>query len=221
MSAPLICYSLRRRPDWAYLAPALLQGNTSPKWKEAKLDTHDVAIPLLGTGGQSQKVLRAILVSPSDVGTNECRTRIERLYHLNGGQDIVVVFLLKQETDQASPVAMLMKLQLDLVGELEISVVPVNSISAVPASLMAFHRQISTSGGPRKFTNPTQTLLRYCSDKPPLSEHAVHVLTDITSGFRGVLDAVSTPAGRMEMTEFLGDDSERTISFWAKEYLVE
>ncbi|KAI0141058.1 hypothetical protein F4776DRAFT_545335 [Hypoxylon sp. NC0597] len=215
----LICYSLRERPDWASLAPALLQGNNA-RWKETKLDTHHAALPIPDPRGQSQRVLRVIFLSPLDVGTDGCRAQIQRLSHLNGGQDIAIVFLLKQESEHASPMMGLMTLQLDL-GEFEMPIIPVNSVSDVPTNLMAFHRQISTSDRPRRMENPARTLLPYCSDKPPLPEHAVNVLTDITTGMRDLLDMISTPAGQTRVLEYLGNDSESAVSFWAKEYLVE
>lgn len=100
-------------------------------------------------------------------------------------------------------------------------IVPINSPEAVPSTLMALHRQLSTSGGSRRVANPAQTLIPYCSDRPPLSEHAVNVLTDITSNIRDLLDMMSTPTGREKAIEFLGNDSENAMSFWTKEYLIE
>ncbi|OTB18302.1 hypothetical protein K445DRAFT_19861 [Daldinia sp. EC12] len=221
MSYPLVCYSLRKRPVWNSLAPALLKGGNNIKWKEAKLETHDVAIPLPNPGGTPRRVLRAILLLPSDVGNDSSRNRIRRLFNLNGGQDIVLVFLLEQGHDQVNPVAALMKLQLDLIDESEIPVIPANTIQDVSTNLMTFHRQISMSNRSRKATNPVQTLLPYCSDGQLLSEHAVNVLTDLTSSFRDLVEAASTQTGRVKIVEFLGDDAESIISFWAKEYLVE
>ncbi|OTA92151.1 hypothetical protein M434DRAFT_32149 [Hypoxylon sp. CO27-5] len=218
-SNALICYSLRKRPNWTSLVPALLQGN-NVRWKEAKLDTHHAALPIPDPRNQSQRVLRVIFLSPLDVGIDDCRTQIQRLYHLNGGQDIAIVFLLKQESEHASPMTALMTLQLDL-GEFEMPIILVNSVSDVPASLMAFHRQISTSNRSRRMENPARTLLPYCSDRPPLPEHAVNVLTDITTGMRDLLDTISTPAGQTRILEYLGNDLESAVSFWAKEYLVE
>ncbi|KAI2468083.1 hypothetical protein F4781DRAFT_432778 [Annulohypoxylon bovei var. microspora] len=217
---PLICYSLRKRPDWASFASAALQGS-SMRWKEAKLDTHDAALPIPRPGGQSQRVLRAIFLSPSDVGTDDCQTRIQRLSHLNGGQDIVIVFLLKQENDKVNPMSAFMTLQLDL-GEFEMPIIPVNSVQAVSNSLMAFHHQISTSNGSRRIASPVQALLPYCSDRRSLSEHAVNVLTDITSDIRDLLNAMSAPARQTKIIELMeSDDAEGAISFWAEEYLVE
>ncbi|KAI0135435.1 hypothetical protein F4814DRAFT_22483 [Daldinia grandis] len=221
MSNPLVCYSLRKRPVWAPLAEALLQGGSSTRWKGAKLDTHDIALPLPNPGGTPRRILRALLLSPPDVGKTESRTRIQRLFHLNGGQDIAIVFLLQQAQDQESPMTALMTLQLDLVDGFEMPIVLANSVQDVSVNLIAFHRQISISNRSRRTANPVQTLLPYCSDGQPLSEHAVNVLTDLTSGFRDLVEAVSTQAGQMKMAEFLGSDSKSIASFWANEYLVE
>lgn len=98
-------------------------------------------------------------------------------------------------------------------GEFEMPIIPVSSVQDTPKSLMTFHRQISTSSGPRKIANPVQTLLPYCSDKPPLPEHAVNVLTDITSGFRDLLDTMSTPAGQTKIATFLEANSTSVFSF--------
>ncbi|KAI0890045.1 uncharacterized protein GGS22DRAFT_183395 [Annulohypoxylon maeteangense] len=215
---PLICYSLRKRPDWVSFASAALHG--SIRWKEARLDTHDAALPIPGPVGQSRRILRAIFLSPSDVGTDDCQNRIQRLFHLNGGQDVVIVFLLKQEEDKVSPMSAFMTLQLSL-GEFEMPVIPVNSVQMVPNSLMAFHRQISTSSGPRRMASPAQTLLPYCSYGPRLSEHAVNVLTDITSDMRDLLDMMTIPDGRTKIIDLLEDESEGAISFWEKEYMVD
>lgn len=82
---------------------------------EVKLNTHDVALtlPLSPTAAAPlPRVLRAIFLTPKDVGTEATRARLERLYHLNGGKDVVVVFLLGHEDRQEqSPVAALMMLQ--------------------------------------------------------------------------------------------------------------
>ncbi|KAI2640435.1 hypothetical protein GGS26DRAFT_586437 [Hypomontagnella submonticulosa] len=220
MSNPSICYSLRKRPDWAALTPALLRGN-GVQWKEAKLDTHDVALPLPESRTKPQRVLRAILLSPSDVGTDESRRRIQRLSHLNGGQDVVIVFLLKQGQDQGSSTAALMTLQLDLSEEFRMPIIPVHSVQAVSTNLMSFQRQICTNNGPRRIANPAQALLPFCSDRQLLSEHAVNVLTDITTDVRDLLEMASTQSGQTRMVEYLGSDSERAISFWAEEYLVD
>ncbi|KAI1208895.1 uncharacterized protein F4807DRAFT_137307 [Annulohypoxylon truncatum] len=216
---PLICYSLRKRPDWATFASAVLQGSNI-RWKEAQLDTHDAALPIPTSHGQPPRVLRAIFLSPSDVETDNCQNRIQRLSHLNGGQDIVIVFLLKQEEDKVNPMSAFMTLQLSL-GDFEMPVIPVNTVEAVPNSLVAFHRQISTSSGSRRMANPAQTLLPYCSYGPRLSEHAVNVLTDITSGIRDLLDIMTTPVGRTKVLDLLENDSEGAISFWEQEYVVE
>ncbi|KAK5624675.1 hypothetical protein RRF57_000391 [Xylaria bambusicola] len=104
---PLICTSLRKRLDWAALSTSLLH-NRSPcgKWKETQLDTHDIAIPLT-----SQRVFRAIFMSPHDAASSNNLTRIERLYSLNAGQLSGIIFLLKNDDEQENAVYALMTFQ--------------------------------------------------------------------------------------------------------------
>ncbi|KAI0019557.1 hypothetical protein F4780DRAFT_441882 [Xylariomycetidae sp. FL0641] len=223
MESFLVCSSTRSRPDWASLASALLQSKTS-RWKEARLDTHDVAMSLpMITPGMPRRVLRAIFMSPHDIGSDEARNRVERLYHLNGGRDIAVFFYLKQYSLH-SPVAAFMKLQLDLATSREIPIVPVESVAAVPHSLMTFHRQLGTGRVYERTPAPARSLLPHCSDRQSLAEHTVHVLTDTTSDMRDLLMKLSSPnsAFRNQIDAFLGDeDGAKAVSFWAEEYMVE
>ncbi|RYO89057.1 hypothetical protein DL764_008635 [Monosporascus ibericus] len=158
---------------------------------ETKLDTHDIALPLPQAAGQPQRVLCAILLIPTEVGSEATRARLERLYHLNGGRDVAVVFLLKHEDGQESPTATLMRLQQDLIGSFEMPAVPVDSVQAVPTTLFALRRQL------------------------------INVLTDVTSGFHDMLDKMSNPTGRAQLADYLDMDTEKVISFWSEEYLAE
>ena len=130
-----ICATVRKRPDWTTVVPALLRskdtqwkGIASPKSRfdstfgrslihaETKLETHDIAAPLVPNEskhgqGNFEDVLRVILVSSLDVESEEEFGRVTRLYHLNGGRYVAILLLMKQH-DGHSPVAAMMKLQL-------------------------------------------------------------------------------------------------------------
>ena len=106
-------------------------------------------------------------------------------------------------------------------GNFEMPVIPVHEAAAAPRALQVLHQRLSTSRSQPRTPNPARTLLKYCSDKPPLSEHTVNVLTDITTGFRDMLDGMSTPSGRSKLEEYLDEDAERTMAFWREEYLVD
>ncbi|KAI1500108.1 hypothetical protein F5X99DRAFT_257674 [Biscogniauxia marginata] len=222
MTSFLICSSTRKRPDWASLPAALLRSSTmNSRWRETRLDTHDVAMPLPTIDASSRRVLRAILVSPHHVGSEDTRARIERLYHLNGGRDVAVIFLLKQCEGLESPMAMLMKLQLDLVVGREIPIIPVDSVATVPTTLMTLHRQLGSSRKSLRSADPAHTLLPFCSDTQPLSEHSVNVLTDITSGVRDMLEKASCPISQVKVVDYLENEAGKVISFWKEEYLLE
>lgn len=79
---------------------------------ETRLETHDVAVPLPLPGQPSHLALRAVCLSPQDVGSLETRKRLERLYNLNGGQYVAVVFLMENHNKENGP-ALMMKLQME------------------------------------------------------------------------------------------------------------
>jgi hypothetical protein len=108
-----------------------------------------------------------------------------------------------------------------LVGGFEMPVLPVNSICTIESHLVAFHRQLSTNGGAQKIPNPTQNVLPYCSSTHRLSEHAVNVLTDLTSTFRDMLDMIANPTGRAKIEKYLDQEADAAITFWQEEYLAE
>ena len=72
-----------------------------------KLGTHDMAVPFSSGSHSKASMLRAILLAPDDLEDSAAQSRIDRLYHLNGGRHVVVVFLLQSGGTNA-----LMRLQL-------------------------------------------------------------------------------------------------------------
>lgn len=113
---------------------------------------------------------------------------------------------------------------ISLMGSFEMPVLPVDSVKAVPATLMAFHRQLGTSSSSTEPANPARDLLPYCSASSKervLSEHTVWLLTDLTSGFHDIVNKISTSAGRAILDEYLGPEAEKVLSFWSRDYTVE
>ncbi|KAI2635916.1 hypothetical protein GGS21DRAFT_489631 [Xylaria nigripes] len=224
MAQPLICSSLRKRLDWASLPPSLLSmsSNECGKWKEADLNTHDVAVPLCTPTTSSQRIFRAIFMSPQDVASARSSSRIERLYHVNGGQDVGIIFLLQHEDGRNNAVASLMELQLQLVGNWELPIIPVESIAAVPAGLVTLKRQLVSPVTGQKSPNAASSLLPYCSDTGLLAEHTVNVLTDTTTGFSDLLVKLSSDVVfESEVVPLLEQDANRLRNFWTNEYLVD
>ncbi|KAK7744160.1 hypothetical protein SLS53_003681 [Cytospora paraplurivora] len=55
---------------------------------------------------------------------------------------------------------------------------------------------------------------------PPLREHSVNVLSDLTISFADLANKASTAAGKMELVDYLGDEeAQRVLLFWSQEYL--
>ncbi|KAI1190937.1 hypothetical protein F5B17DRAFT_7928 [Nemania serpens] len=218
MEQPLVCTSLRKRLAWAGLPSLLLQSNSSyGKWKETQLDTHDVAIPL-----STQRVFRAILMSPPDVASATSASRVERLHSLTGGQNAAIIFLLENGDEQQNAASALMTLQLQLIGNWELPVIPVESVDAVPASLEALKRQLGCPVVSPKLPSPTTSLLPFCSYGTPLADHTVNLITDTTSGFRDLISKISSNTlFDSEIAPLLGEDAHKLRKFWTGDYLID
>ncbi|KAI0877627.1 hypothetical protein GGS24DRAFT_447030 [Hypoxylon argillaceum] len=218
MERALVCTSLRKRLDWSGLPSLLLQSSSAyGKWKETRLETHDVAIPLT-----AHRIFRAIFISPQDVASARSLSRIERLYNLTGGQDSGIIFLLKHGDDGQSAVPILMALQLQLVGNWELPVIPVEFVTAVPASLLALQRQLVSPDSSPEVSSPASNLLPFCSNKERLAEHSVNILTDVTSRFKDLISKLSSDRlFQSEISQLLDEDAHKLRGFWREDCLVD
>ncbi|KAJ8125493.1 hypothetical protein O1611_g8146 [Lasiodiplodia mahajangana] len=203
---------------WSTRSLAIYIGNS-----EDELGIHSYAkwkaIPL-----NARRVFRAIFISPRDVASDGSLARIERLYNLTGGQDAGVIFLLSHDDDDdgQSAVSTLMALQLQLIGKWELPIIPVDSVAAVPASLLTLRRELIAAHASPKTPNPAISLLPFCSDRGRLAEHSVNILTDTTSGFKDLLGKLSSDSQfASEITGLLGEDAEKLKGFWKEDYLVD
>jgi hypothetical protein len=123
----MFCTLLRKRSEWAPMLPKLLSSQT-PRWTgdlssywlrpcltgvttEKTLGTHDIAIPLPRRDVQGNYV-RMLLLSASDMRPGaDGASRIERLYHLDGGHHVAIVFLLDNKGGKEDGVKAYMDLQ--------------------------------------------------------------------------------------------------------------
>ncbi|KAI0417509.1 hypothetical protein F5X98DRAFT_340338 [Xylaria grammica] len=109
-----------------------------------------------------------------------------------------------------------------LVGKWVLPIIPVESIAAVPASLVAIHRQLPSPSPDKRKPSPAIHLLPFCSNREPLVEHTVNILTDMTSGFGDLLERLSSNSEfESELVQLLGEDGDKLKSFWASDCLVD
>ncbi|KUI66615.1 hypothetical protein VM1G_01815 [Cytospora mali] len=219
----MFCTSLRRRKEWSSVIPHLLQ-NKDPKFRESKLDTHDVNLPLPSSkDAPGTRYLRFILLSSADQDVTAIHRRIERLENLSGGCDAAIVWLLGDGGDASTYI----QFQLNLLDKVEITVIPLKAIDDLPSTLQKFHRMFLQSDTATRQPQPrtpensaVQALLPYNGLAPPLPEHMVNILTDLTIGFADLANKASAAAGRMELVDYLGEEeAQRIILFWSQEYL--
>jgi hypothetical protein len=73
--------------------------------------------------------------------------------------------------------------------------------------------------------NPATALLPYCSNNPPIPEHARNLLSDICHSIPELSQAAMTSDGRKSLKEWLTEPSlaivEDIIGFWEQEYIAE
>ncbi|KAI3397874.1 hypothetical protein diail_10275 [Diaporthe ilicicola] len=218
----MFCTSLRRRKEWAPVLSRLLQ-NRDPKFRESKLDTHDVNLPLPSPGAPGTRYLRFLLLSSTDQDPAARRQRIERLENQSGGSDAAVIWLMGEGGDQSS----YLQFQIELIDGFEIPLLPLRSIGDLPDTLHRFHRSFLQGNFSRQDSTRTQSisamqkLLPYSGLSPPLREHTTNLLTDLTMGFAHLANKASTETGQLELAEYLGkEEARRVVLFWTQEYLL-
>jgi hypothetical protein len=105
---------------------------------------------------------------------------------------------------------------------LDISIIPLNSLRALPTTLFVYQRQMLRA---KTISAPIAPLsvLPYCSSGSQLHEHTKNVLSDMYHGFSELAVAATTTDGQNAIKEYLPDrgQSEEAIRFWLYEYIVE
>ena len=97
----------------------------------------------------------------------------------------------------------------------DIPITPITSLQTIPEVLQGFEASLADSDLMMPPPIPVaHALLPYCAITKPLSEHTTHVLTDITSSFRDLVDKLSTDEGREVIGNYIDPASaERMLSF--------
>ncbi|GKT83007.1 hypothetical protein Ct61P_00857 [Colletotrichum tofieldiae] len=233
----MFCSSLRKRPEWTPAIPFMagstprLQGAGTPTssscWRrllttaaESRLNTHDVALPLLQQEG---RFFRLVLLSPKDVGTAVTEQRLERLFNLNGGRDAAVIFLLDQQGQDANPTVAFMNLQINILHKFELPLIPLPSIAALPSALTNLRASLATA---QPVASPVQgtslSLLQHmASGNGPLSKHSANLLSELGRSPREVAALAETDQGKARILDLLGPaEGARVLSFLTQEKLV-
>ncbi|GKT41866.1 uncharacterized protein ColSpa_02047 [Colletotrichum spaethianum] len=233
----MFCSSLRNRPEWTP-AITLLAGSTprfqgaatptsSSCWRdslttaaESRLNTHDIALPL---PQQQGRFFRLVLLSPKDVGTAVTEQRLERLFNLNGGRDAAVIFLLGPQGQEGNPMVVFMNLQINILNKLELPLIPLSSISALPSTLANLRTSLATT---QPVASPAQTtffslLQHMASGNDPLSEHMTNLLSELGRSPREVAALAETEQGKARIMDLLGPvEGARVLSFLMQEKLA-
>jgi hypothetical protein len=104
-------------------------------------------------------------------------------------------------------------------------ILPLFATSSLLQTISTFHRQLFQSHTPLPALNPATALLPYCSNNPPMPEHARNVLSDICQNIPQLSQAATTRDGKVALRRYLTDPSaavaEDVIGFWEQEYIAE
>ncbi|KAJ4419870.1 hypothetical protein N0V82_004693 [Gnomoniopsis sp. IMI 355080] len=169
-----------------------------------------------------QRYLRFILLSSADGDSTCIQQRIERLYNLSDGSDAAIIWLLGEGGDASS----FMQFQVELMDNVNIPLVPLQSIAELPITLFKFHRAFLQGDASKRIGQDAgpgvlEKLLPYCVLSPPLNEHSINILSDLTVGFADIANKVNSEAGRAEILRYFDqEEAERIILFWMQEYLL-
>jgi hypothetical protein len=108
---------------------------------------------------------------------------------------------------------------------LEMPILPLSTVSSLSQIISVFHQQLFQSHAPLPTINTATTLLPYCSNNPPIPEHARNVLSDICQGIPELAQAATTTDGQRGLRMWLTDPSpavaDDVIGFWELEYIAE
>ena len=72
----------------------------------------------------------------------------------------------------------------------------------------------------RRRAAAARALLPHCTVRPPLAEHAAHVLSDLAGGLRDLAAMATADRGRVVFYDYLGADAEAVVAFWLREHAV-
>jgi hypothetical protein len=208
---------------------------------ERRLETHDVCFPI-SQANRPERMFRVMVLSSADTDAQAVDSRMERLYHLNGGTDAIIVFLVSRaRVEEHDQLRAFMQLSVksvlledrvsshvrsdpplnSMLEKFEAPMVPRCTAEALPSTLRTMqHRLSSTPTGPPVPTS-TRVLLSQCVHGLPRAESQTNILSGIVSSSRDLASKADCEEGRQLLRDYLGDiDGERVISFLTHDVIL-
>jgi hypothetical protein len=189
---------------------------------ENRLDTHDVAIPLIDSTNpswgntESSRQLRVLLLAPSWTLENNLSTTLDRIHHfasLTGGQDLAIVFLLNQPKTSSfisvkdltstntepeagtKGILAYAQLQSSLLPRDDIPhipVLPLASVDGLPGLLTKYAAALSRKPQPVPPTTSPFEMLQFSTLEPPMDRATAYFATDCFHDLRDLAVASCT-----------------------------
>jgi hypothetical protein len=99
--------------------------------------------------------------------------------------------------------AMLLITSISVHDVFTIPIIPLYNIDSLPSTLTTIELNIYPISSPP--SSPVLTLLPYCSNRPPLPERAVHVLSDTFRNMADLAQSATTYDGQTGLRDVLSD----------------
>ncbi|CAM1507261.1 Fc.00g069020.m01.CDS01 [Cosmosporella sp. VM-42] len=128
---------------------------------------------------------------------------------------------LRSLKDPKTKQPMLPSLQVSMLGEISMPIVPITSSRELPSCLDTLRKQFSAARsrdddiGERAEATGTHDLVQHCVPGKPLSRDQANVLTGTSTGFKDIANHISLQDSQFVLREYLGEvDARRIISFF-------
>ncbi|KAK3694646.1 hypothetical protein B0T22DRAFT_76639 [Podospora appendiculata] len=219
----LVSTNLRNSEQWAPVVEMLLLHSDRREWREARLETSDIALSVsqLSTPAGHHGSIHFILLSTADVRKPHILHRLEGLHQSNGGGNAAIIFLLDESISSRGESAMhFTKLQLEITTKFGIPILPLTSLEELPSVLQVYKTNLLSSETTEPLPLETaHDLLPYCSVGPLMSRQSTEVLSRDSMSLKELLmETQNIEEGRGNLRTALGpEDAERLINFWEHE----
>jgi hypothetical protein len=122
---------------------------------------------------------------------------------------------------------------ISLLSKVEMPILPLSSITSLPATLFAFQRTLVSTRSAVSTPQVTalSALLPFCSTDPPVPEHARNIVSDICGNIPALAQSATSEDGKQQLREYLSDIPSSTngsqsvaedlIAFWEQEFIID
>lgn len=170
---------------------------------------------------QPPRIFRFVILSAPDVGLPQTQKRLDRLYHLDGGDNAGIIFFL----DEGSPASETAHARLTF--DTDMPVLPFTAFERLPEVLRNFAEGLTLGSAIAQEQKaarnwPPLGLLQHCAVEQPLGQHTVNVLSELSTGIKDLAEKMETVEGQRTILQYLLNTEEAMnfATFFRDDYQV-